>query len=91
MGHFVRSRQPSGTLGEKREVLTSVRAIFEALGVKDVVAKSIGSSNPHNMIKATFDGLEHVHAPRQVAAKRGKKVGEIIGRRDATTAEPKEQ
>ena len=68
-----------------------VRAIFEALGVKDVVAKSIGSSNPHNMIKATFDGLEHVHAPRQVAAKRGKKVGEIIGRRDATTAEPKEQ
>ncbi len=68
-----------------------IRAIFEALGVQDVVAKSVGSSNPHNMIKATFDGLEHVMAPRQVAAKRGKKVGEIVGRREASAAEAKEQ
>ncbi|MFQ5954271.1 MAG: 30S ribosomal protein S5 [Kiloniellales bacterium] len=67
-----------------------IRAIFEALGVQDVVAKSVGSSNPHNMIKATFDGLEHVMAPRQVAAKRGKKVGEIVGRREGST-EAKEQ
>ncbi len=68
-----------------------IRAIFEVLGVQDVVAKSLGSSNPHNMIKATFDGLEHVMAPRQVAAKRGKKVGEIVGRREASAAEAKEQ
>lgn len=66
-----------------------IRAIFEALGVHDVVAKSIGSSNPHNMIKATFEGLEHIMAPRQIAAKRGKKVGEIVGRRGAGP-EPKE-
>ncbi len=68
-----------------------IRAIFEALGVQDVVAKSLGSSNPHNMIKATFDGLEHVMAPRQIAAKRGKKLGEILGRREASAAEAKEQ
>ena len=68
-----------------------IRAIFEALGVQDVVAKSLGSSNPHNMIKATFDGLEHVMAPRQIAAKRGKKLGDILGRREASAAEAKEQ
>jgi small subunit ribosomal protein S5 len=67
-----------------------VRAIFEALGVHDVVAKSIGSSNPHNMIKATFNGLEQIAAPRQIAAKRGKKVSDIVGRREPT-AEVREQ
>jgi len=60
-----------------------MRAIFEALGVKDVVAKSIGTSNPHNMIKATFVALSNVVSPRAVAARRGKKVSEILGRRDA--------
>lgn len=59
-----------------------MRAIFEALGVKDVVAKSVGTSNPHNMIKATFEALTHVVSPRAVAARRGKKVSEILGRRD---------
>jgi small subunit ribosomal protein S5 len=59
-----------------------MRAVFETLGVQDVVAKSIGTSNPHNMIKATFDALQNLMSPRHVAAKRGKKVGEIIGRRD---------
>ena len=57
-----------------------MRAIFEALGVQDVVAKSIGSSNPHNMIKATFAALGQVTSPRAVAARRGKKVAEILGR-----------
>jgi small subunit ribosomal protein S5 len=57
-----------------------MRAIFEALGVQDVVAKSVGSSNPHNMIKATFAALSHVTSPRAVAARRGKKVAEILGR-----------
>ncbi|NQW10088.1 MAG: 30S ribosomal protein S5 [Alphaproteobacteria bacterium] len=57
-----------------------MRAIFEALGVHDVVAKSIGTSNPHNMIKATFEALKNMQAPRSIAAKRGKKVAEIFGR-----------
>ena len=57
-----------------------MRAIFEALGVHDVVAKSIGSPNPHNMIKATFVALGRATSPRAVAARRGKKVGEILGR-----------
>ena len=63
-----------------------MRAIFETLGVQDIVTKSIGTSNPHNMIKATFAALENLMSPRQVAAKRNKKVGEIIGRRRDTEA-----
>ena len=58
-----------------------IRAIFEALGVADVVAKSVGTSNPHNMIKAAFDALNRSNSPRSVAARRGKKVSEIIGKR----------
>ena len=56
-----------------------MRAVFETLGVQDVVAKSIGTSNPHNMIKATFDAFESMNSPRNVANKRGKKVAEIFG------------
>ncbi|MBV8653627.1 MAG: 30S ribosomal protein S5 [Alphaproteobacteria bacterium] len=67
-----------------------MRAIFEALGVKDVVAKSIGTSNPHNMIKATFEALSNVVSPRAVAARRGKKVSEILGRREAEGAAARE-
>jgi len=59
-----------------------MRAVFETMGVQDVVAKCIGTSNPHNMIKATFEALTNVVSPRAVAAKRGKKVGDIVGRRD---------
>jgi small subunit ribosomal protein S5 len=59
-----------------------MRAIFESLGVQDVVAKSIGTSNPHNMIKATFRALTTMVSPRLIASKRGKKVSEILGRRD---------
>ena len=64
-----------------------MRAIFEALGVQDVVAKSVGSSNPHNMIKATFEALAHLTSPRAVAARRGKKVAEILGRNVAEARE----
>lgn len=60
----------------------AMRSIFEALGIHDVVGKSIGSSNPHNMVKATFNALSKLTSPRLIAAKRGKKVGEIVGRRD---------
>jgi small subunit ribosomal protein S5 len=59
-----------------------MRAVFEALGVSDVVAKSLGTANPHNMIKATFAALSGMMSPRAVAAKRGKKVGDIVGRRE---------
>jgi small subunit ribosomal protein S5 len=64
-----------------------MRAIFEALGVQDVVAKSVGTSNPHNMIKATFVALTQVTSPRAVAARRGKKVADLLGRRDAEVRE----
>ena len=57
-----------------------MRAVFEMLGVNDVVAKSIGTQNPQNMIKATIEGLEASASPRNVASRRGKKVSEIFGR-----------
>ena len=56
-----------------------MRALFESLGIKDVVAKSTGTSNPHNMIKATFDAFKSMYSPRNVANKRGRKVAEIFG------------
>lgn len=62
-----------------------MRAIFETMGVQDVVAKCIGTANPYNMIKATFDALVNLESPRMVAAKRNKKVGEIVSRREAAS------
>jgi small subunit ribosomal protein S5 len=59
-----------------------MRAVFEALGVHDVVCKSTGTSNPHNMVKATFAALQQLRSPRAIAAKRGMKVGEIVSRRE---------
>ena len=72
-----------------------MRAVFETLGVQDVVAKSIGTSNPYNMVRATFDALRHEDSPRGVAARRGKKVSEIVTRRrdgaeGAAAAQPAE-
>lgn len=64
-----------------------MRAVFEALGVQDVVAKSVGTSNPHNMLKATFDALEGMKSPRSVAARRGKSVGEIVDRREGKASD----
>ena len=58
-----------------------MRAVFETMGVQDVVAKSIGTQNPHNMVKATFHALKNCASPRGVAARRGKKIGEIVARR----------
>ncbi len=63
-----------------------MRAIFESVGIQDVVAKCTGSSNPHNMVRATFDALTSLYSPRSVAAKRGKKVGDIVSRRDGAIA-----
>lgn len=58
-----------------------MRAVFETLGVQDVVAKSLGSSNPYNMVRATFDALKCECSPRMVASRRGKKVSDIVSRR----------
>jgi len=58
-----------------------MRAVFESVGMQDVVAKSIGTSNPYNMVRATFDALKSETSPRSVAARRGKKVSDIIARR----------
>ena len=60
-----------------------MRAIFEMLGVQDVVSKSIGSANPYNMIRATMDGLSKESSPRNVAQRRGKKVSDILPKTDA--------
>ena len=64
-----------------------MRAVFETLGIQDVVAKSLGSSNPYNMVRATFDALRHEDSPRGVAARRGKKVSEIVSRRKDVAGE----
>ena len=67
-----------------------MRAVFEMLGVSDVVAKSLGSSNPYNMVRATVEALKVQENPRGVAARRGKKVSEIVSRRrdGSSAAEP---
>jgi small subunit ribosomal protein S5 len=59
-----------------------MRAVFETLGIGDVVAKSLGSRNPHNMVKATFAALQRCASPRSVASRRGKKVSDILGKRE---------
>jgi small subunit ribosomal protein S5 len=64
-----------------------MRAVFETLGIQDVVAKSIGSSNPYNMVRATFNALKHQDSPRSVAARRNIKVSTLQGRRVGGDAE----
>ena len=64
-----------------------MRAVFETLGIQDVVAKSIGSSNPYNMVRATFNALEHQDSPRSVAARRNIKVSALQARRLGGDAE----
>ena len=67
-----------------------MRAVFETLGVQDVVAKSFGSSNPYNMVRATFEALKKEDSPRSVAARRGIKVSALQARRGDVDAEPVE-
>ena len=64
-----------------------MRAVFESLGVADVVTKSVGTSNPYNMIRATFDALTNQTSPKSVAQRRGKKVADLLGRGGASEAE----
>ena len=65
-----------------------MRAVLECLGVQDVVGKSLGTSNPYNMVRATFEGLKNMESPRTIANKRGKKVGDIVGRRNDGASAP---
>ncbi len=83
-GHVVIRSAPVGT-----GIIAGgpTRAIFEALGVHDVVAKSIGSSNPYNMVKATFEALKAINSPKLVASRRGKKVSDIVVRRGDVAVE----
>jgi small subunit ribosomal protein S5 len=67
-----------------------LRAVFESLGIGDVVAKNLGSRNPHNMVKATFAALQKCASPRSVATRRGKKVPELFGRREPSAAPAQE-
>jgi small subunit ribosomal protein S5 len=57
----------------------AMRAVFEAVGVHDILAKCIGSSNPYNVVRATLNGLQALNSPAEIAAKRGKSVEEILG------------
>ena len=64
-----------------------MRAVFETLGIQDVVAKSLGSSNPYNVVRATFDALKHQDSPRSVAGRRSLKVSTLQSRRQGADAE----
>ncbi len=64
-----------------------MRAVFESLGVADVVTKSVGTSNPYNMIRATFDALVNQTSPKSVAQRRGKKIADLLGRGGSSAVE----
>ena len=89
MGHYGAGRVVMRAADQGTGIIAGgpMRAVFEALGVQDVVGKSVGTSNPHNMIKATFDGLKNSQSPRMVAQRRSKKVSDILGERRGATAE----
>jgi len=59
-----------------------MRAVFDCLGIQDIVAKSIGTSNPYNMVKATLEALKGMESPRQIASRRGKKVSDVVAARE---------
>ncbi|TKD52958.1 30S ribosomal protein S5 [Sphingomonas baiyangensis] len=89
LGHFGAGRvyvrsAPSGT-----GIIAGgpMRAVFESLGVADVVTKSTGTSNPYNMIRATFEALGEQTSPKAVAQRRGKKIADLLGRGGSQTAE----
>src|SRR3990170_5989667 len=89
MGHFGAGRVYVRSAPQGTGIIAGgpMRAVFESLGVADVVTKSIGTSNPYNMVRATFEALKEQTSPRQVAQRRGKKVSELLGRGGMGTAE----
>jgi small subunit ribosomal protein S5 len=93
LGHFGAGRVTVRTAPAGTGIIAGgpMRAIFESLGVADVVTKSVGTSNPYNMIRATFEALKEQTSPRSVAQRRGKKVADLLGRGGANAAEAEAQ
>ena len=88
-GHFGAGRVTVRSAPQGTGIIAGgpMRAVFESLGVADVVTKSVGTSNPYNMIRATFDALGDQTSPKSVAQRRGKKIAELLGRGGSQTAE----
>ena len=93
LGHFGAGRVTIRTAPAGTGIIAGgpMRAIFESLGVADVVTKSVGTSNPYNMIRATFEALKDQASPRAVSQRRGKKVADLLGRGGASAAEAEVQ
>jgi len=93
LGHFGAGRVTIRTAPAGTGIIAGgpMRAIFESLGVADVVTKSVGTSNPYNMIRATFEALKEQTSPRSVSQRRGKKVADLLGRGGASVAEAEAQ
>ena len=93
LGHFGAGRVTIRTAPAGTGIIAGgpMRAIFESLGVADVVTKSVGTSNPYNMIRATFEALKDQSSPRAVSQRRGKKVADLLGRGGASTVEAEVQ
>ena len=88
-GHFGAGRVTLRSAPQGTGIIAGgpMRAIFESLGVHDVVTKSVGTSNPYNMIRATFEALTEQTSPKSVAARRGKKIVDLLGRGGSVAAE----
>ncbi|KZE15799.1 MULTISPECIES: 30S ribosomal protein S5 [Sphingomonas] len=88
-GHFGAGRVTVRSAPQGTGIIAGgpMRAIFESLGVADVVTKSVGTSNPYNMIRATFEALNDQSSPKAVAQRRGKKIADLLGRGGSQTAE----
>ena len=88
-GHFGAGRVTIRSAPQGTGIIAGgpMRAIFESLGVADVVTKSVGTSNPYNMIRATFEALNEQTSPKSVAQRRGKKIADLLGRGGSQTAE----
>jgi small subunit ribosomal protein S5 len=91
-GHFGAGRVTLRSAPQGTGIIAGgpMRAIFESLGVADVVTKSVGTSNPYNMIRATFEALGDQTSPKQVAQRRGKKIADLLGRAQNATAQSAE-
>ena len=89
MGHFGAGRVYVRSAPQGTGIIAGgpMRAVFERLGVADVVTKSVGTSNPYNMIRATFEALTDLTSPKSVAQRRGKKIADLLGRGGSQTAE----
>jgi small subunit ribosomal protein S5 len=88
-GHFGAGRVTVRSAPQGTGIIAGgpMRAVFESLGVADVVTKSVGTSNPYNMIRATFEALTAQVSPKSVAQRRGKKIADLLGRGGSQAAE----